>query len=367
VPGAFSPVYEFSAAFRPPPAQFCLSPDVFTKLFDAVENVAHSNDLESKYSAMGLSPSGLVSRLFSVSCLALAIRFAKIHDSFDEDPTGLSKMVPPDLPVVISDYIRRISEFTGTDGKQWLLHDFTSTVKTLVRAADSIARGHPASEVMPKLWLPVGVDDGFTAFFTSKRLCEYLSGHGFHVDFYSIVDHAFKGSIPPCVSAVMSQLSLSQQRVVLRVFRPYSTERQFLQIFDSPEGIHSAEVLGLPLPGLEERDLDFSFDMLKSARRLSSIWNLTKDSCSSALGVAFSRSSPPRSCPVSSSIVYEVSDDDGRFTLSSYYAMLEEDKTAACCYGTAILIDDTPFRFTSYGFVSAPEVLASIASYDLGL
>lgn len=248
IPGAFEPVFNFTRDCEVRAARFTLSPDIFTRLFDVVEASVYSEPgLDDKLRAVGLTAGGFVSRLFSSACLALANHLARIRQLSGHDLQGVSMFPPLELPVCVAEFIRSVGEFTGSDGKRWFIHDFSATVKSLVRAADAMSHGDDFRLHLARLWLPTGPDDGNTAFVVAFRLHEWFLHRGFHVSVDQVLPHVFRGFIPSCVSVHLSELEVVAVKFVSRMFQTYSSPRQFIDLFSDEIGVYSLSELGLSL------------------------------------------------------------------------------------------------------------------------
>lgn len=366
VPGSYSPVFSFSQEYEERTAEFTLSPDLFLKLFDTVERSVHSDcSLDDKLRACGLTASGFTARLFSSACIALASHLARIRQLSGHDLQGMSMFPTLMLPVCVSDYIRSIGEFTGVDGKRWYLRDFASTVKSLVRAADSISSGDDFRVHLARLWLPTGTDDGNTAFVVAHRLHAWFLVRGFHVSVEELLPHVFKGSIPPCVSVHFSELGIGQSKLVARLFETYSDERHFFNMFSDMVGVAALSEFDLSLGQAEPRDLQFSMKTCRVASRVHKLWYQSQLRYMRLLGVAFSHSEVPSTRGGSQLIASSVQSIDSEHVVKSVYCLPDEDIAMLACYGAPALLSD-PFRFTRVGILPAGEQLASIVSYDLG-
>jgi len=368
VPGAFSPVFNAMSAIEQLPVRFTLSGDVFVRIFDFVHDTVVSGAIkDEEFRVQGSTVCGVVSRLFSASCLALAIRIARIHSSFSIDKTGLSLMMVPELPVCIMDFIREIGEFTGPDGKVWLLHDFESVVKSLVRAADQLSESIPHGVALSRFWLPVSANDGNTSFIVASRLIAFFKASGFHLRVDDVVGHMFSGDIPGCVSCHLSALPHDQGIAVTRVFQTYSTTDQFIQIFSDSTGIQALKLLNLTLGGADANDLGFEMRTLRVATRLSRVWDSVQRTYAKTLGVVFARSTMYRAKGGGYHQVAVVTGNDSAYSVNSYYALTEEDLAFLSCYGNFLEMGDHPMRYTRSGSIPADAILSSIVCYDFGV
>jgi len=368
IPGAFSPVFNAMSAIEQLPVEFTLSDDVFVRIFDFVHDTVVSGAIkDEEFRVQGTTVCGVVSRLFSASCLALAIRIARIHSSFSNDSTGLSLLTIPELPVCIMDYIREIGEFTGPDGKSWLLHDFESVVKSLVRAANQMSDATPHGVVLSRLWLPTASNDGNTSFVVASRLVEYFRRSGFHLRVEDVLSSMFGGDIPPCVSSHLSALPFDHGAAVTRVFQTYSTNDQFIQMFSDDVGVKALALFNLTLGGTDANDLGFDMRVLRVATRLHRIWDSVQRSYAKTLGVVFARSTMIRPKGGGYHQVAVVRGVDSAYTVKSYYALTEEDLAFLSCYGNIAELGGFPMRFTRSGFMPSDAILSSIVCYDLGV
>lgn len=367
IPGAYQPVFSFSRDFEVRNVEFTLNPDIFTRLFDVVETSVHSdNFLDDKLRACGITANGFVSRLFATACLALANHLARIRNLSGSDLEGVSMFMPLELPVCVSDFIRSVGEFTGSDGKRWYLHDFTATVKSLVRAADAISTGDDYRVHLARLWLPTSPDDGNTSFVVAFKLHEWFLRKGFHVSVEEMVSHVFKGSIPACVSVHFSELEAAASNFIARLFKAYSTERQFIGLFSDEIGVLALSELGLSLGQSEPDDLNFRMSVCKTASRVHTLWSQSQRRYARLFGVVFSRSTQLRSRGGSELIASRMKGVDPEYEVKSYYCLPEEDLAVLACYGAPILFDH-PTRFTRVGFLPSVETLSTVVGQDLGL
>jgi len=368
MPGAFSPVFNAMSAIENIPIRFTLHGDVFVRIFDFVHDTVLSGRLkEEEFRAQGTTPEGVVARLFSASCLALAIHVARIHSKFSRDTTGLSRLSMPELPVCIMDYVRDFGEFTGVDGRQWILYDFESTVKSLVRASDKISEGHPYEMVLSRFWLPVCPNDGNTHFVLASRFLEWFRAAGYHLRVEDVLDYIASGEIPACVSCHLSALSPDQAIAVTRIFQMYSTSDQFIQMYSDDVGVKTLRLLNLALGGADAHDLCFEFDLLRVAARLSRIWTSVQRLYAKTLGVVFARNTTVPSRGGHYCQAAEVEGVDSFYQVNSFYALTDEDKAVLCCYGNMIDFSTVPTRFHQTGHVASSSLLSSVVCYDLGV
>jgi hypothetical protein len=366
VPGANTPVFNFSADHERRVSEFTLSPEVFDKPFSALSQVIFgSPEFERMLGGAGLTAHEFLSGICSTSCLALAVHFARIHSIMNTDHTRFSVLPEIELPVGLSDYIRSIGEFTGPDGREWVLHDYVSTVRSLARASYYIHKGCDWCTAMQGLWLPTDPDDGNTAFVVSKKLSDWFLRRGLHITVEELISSVFTGSIPAKVSALLSSFSGFDKAFVVRVFTPYSTEREFLSLFGDETGAYALDQLGLSVGLYNEGSLLFGREAFSLVTPVHRVWSNIARSLASVLGVSFSRAigHMPRGDKMQISYL---TGTDPVFSIHSYYGLLPEEMSFLCCYGSPLLFSN-PIVRSHDGFIPATSQLVSIFRYDLGL
>lgn len=368
VPGGFAIRNSFSRPAEPlPQSTMSIGDGVFQSLMDAISEVIKvTGHSQPELLAVGFSHEKLCTRLASVACVALAVHLAKTHSNMGFGSTTLSGFQDPPLPTSVSDYIQMFGEFSGPDGRRWLLADFPSTVASLVRAAYNVEHGGDPALMFSQMWLPACVDDARTCHILATRLSVWFSNHGFQFRVSELRGSVLSGEVPPQVSACLSSLSLSDREVVLRLFEAYSTDQMFLDKFTDRIGVRTLFEMGLVWDDPVLQDLSFSFPLARFSNRLVNNWRLCAPALQSALGSSFSHAAYPRRFGSKMQIAV-VKGEETVYTVRSFYALSEAEKTQLCCFGNPVVFCDVPTRYSSGGCVDVPSLLPSLVEYDLGI
>jgi hypothetical protein len=219
--------------------------------------------------------------------------------------------------------------------------------------------------VLSHMWLPTQVDDGHTRHLVAVRLANWFSSIGFQFRVSELDSHIFCGSVPPRVAAISSQLPPGSLEAVSRLFRVWSTDRQFTHLFCDDVGQSALALLELRWEEPLYYDCGFSIRFNEVALILRDWWFLLETQLEQGFGVRFVNAYSSTGLG-SRSQACQVSGSSPEWCVKLHYVGSSSVCTLRTCFGTPIEFGDIPFRYTSTGHLHPRRVLGSVVRDHLG-
>jgi len=364
MPGAFEAHLDFS---KPPDAMFENGP-LFGCIPEVTEEVL-SQELPGAgvFQPMGLDGVDVSSCVFSVAHAAAAVQLAAAHEGLGFGVSRLSPLIgtPVRLPHIISSYVETLGEFSGPDERRWLFNDFLSEVDAVIRSAHQLDIGVDLELVRSKVWLPVRVDDGRLSAIVAHRLEVYFQDRGFSIPAIELIGTVFSGDVPPTVAAIAQQLPPGELKPLRQLFLTYSSDREFLRRFTSPEGSRAIGLLGLEWDSPSVADLGFQIPKIATAINIIERWSTLWKTFEMALGTTFKVVSYRGSGDPWQAI--RCVERPGGVTITSHYTLDSRGASYRACFGTPVIWSSVPMRMTAVGRINPRPLQVSIVRDHFGL
>jgi hypothetical protein len=365
VPGAFTPVFSFSTQVAHDQV-FSLN-DPFVKTTEAILDVLHAKAPGyEEIDSFGLTYNGVTGQMIEAALLGLSAHLAKVHQTMgfcnENELGGFSPMLPPFL----SELVQLYGEFTGPDGRRWLLSDFQTTLKSLVRCAHRISVEGKVLPALKEMWLPIEVDDLRTTHILALRLSSWFSSKGFRIGLDVLWDAIFSGDIPGQVSVVLGQLGVAHRSMVVRLFQKWSTISQFVAMMSDETGVFLLETLDLFWRYPTAANIGSGDWMWTWARDVLRNWQMVYPLFESFFGISFSPSicDDPGGSPIQASVISDPSAIHS-FCVKTYYGVGRPERNIICCFGPLIQFGGLPTRYEANGLLHARATLRRVICNSL--
>lgn len=283
MPGTFKPV--FDATVQLPTITYTYD-SVFTAVGEVLcETVAHSS-AAGAFQACGLSTTKVKRQLLAAFFAGMSIQMSRAHKTLGLGP-GMIRGEYPRLPATLQDVVSVFGEFEGPDGRIFSLHDYPSSLKSLVRCASRLRTARSLTEVLSQQWLPTSPEDGNTREIVARRLSFWFKERGFDFPVSLLRSHVLTGAIPVSVEAKLNQFSLFHRAMIVRSFSSFHSEAEFLAMFTDPVGTRVMSELELAWDNPKITDLQFNIQVQPTMAAVLAEWKFHFPAIESSLGVCF--------------------------------------------------------------------------------
>jgi hypothetical protein len=250
-PGKFPVVFQTGAGEPTRDLNFAYEPNIIAEIVDPLFSRYEYNPRYAEFS----SYSGYDDSLFErdiVRSFLLALTQQTVHAHVNVGlPLGdFSSIASSDSFVFSSlkSVVDQFGEFLSPElGTRFLLKDYVSTVKSLVRATSQVQASEGWLDVVDRMWIPSELSDKRTAFIVAYKLAGYLSSAlDINLDVNVLSQKIFKESWD-LFDALKPLLSDDEdvQDNFDKLFQGYANEQNFTDTFSSPDGQALLTLLGL--------------------------------------------------------------------------------------------------------------------------
>jgi hypothetical protein len=168
--------------------------------------------------------------------------------------------LPRSLDIALSQF----GEFPVAElGSRFLLADYASTVRSLVRAADQCVRGVNRKHVLSRMWLPATPHDRRTAHIVALALGNYFADHyGIMLSIQKLLDtFIFQGTVPGWFRSLCQVLPAGERDRFFFLSNRLVNEDQIVSLFTDDDNLDTFNVLGLHWDGDQDvGNLDFGLN-----------------------------------------------------------------------------------------------------------